>query len=417
MKTIFQISLALSVALITRTSVGAENNREQAQWPCFHGPNHDNISLETGLLKKWPKEGPKMIWQYSECGRGFSMVSIADGMIFTAGDFGDDEMVIALNMEGKLLWKSPNGKSWKGSHPGSRTVPTYDNGVLYQMNPTGMLSAFRANSGKSIWSVDLSERFNVRYGIWALSENVVVADDLVLCMPGGSKGRVVALDKQTGRTVWKNTELDEIAAYCSPVLVSHKGVRQYITLTGKRVVSIEAKTGKLLWSYPHPTPYNQSITTPIFNDGYVFITSGHSGGGRLLKINDDQRSARQIWYRKELDSCHGGVVLLDGRMYGSACRLGGKIFFCADFLTGNIRQQDKRLGKLSLTYADGMIYGLNTEGNMLLIKITAEGFNVVSRFKVPNQGSGQFLSHPVICGRRLYIRHWNNLYVYDISAL
>jgi len=268
-----------------------------------------------------------------------------------------------------------------------------------------------------LWKRKIDPRFDVRYGIWALSENLVVADDLVLCMPGGSKGRVVALNKHTGRTVWKNTELDDIAAYCSPVLATHKGVRQYITLTGKRVVSIDAKTGKLLWSYPHPTPYNQSVTTPIFNDGYVFITSGHSGGGRLLKISDDQRSAAQIWYRKDIDSCHGGVVLIDGRMYGSSCRLGGKIFFCTDFLTGKIRQQDRTLGKLSLTYADGMIYGLNTQGTMSLIKITPEGFTVVSSFKVPDQGSGQFLSHPVIYGRRMYIRHWNNLYVYDISAM
>jgi len=413
----FLATALLCMVFLTCTAAAAANTAEQPQWPSFHGPNQDNISLETGLLKKWPKEGPKLIWQYPECGRGFSMVSFAEDMIFTAGDFGDDEMVIALNMDGKLLWKSPNGKSWKDSHPGSRTVPTYDNGVLYHMNPTGTLSAFRATSGKVIWSVDLSERFDVRYGIWALSENLVVADDLVLCMPGGSKGRVVALNKHTGRTVWKNTELDDIAAYCSPVLATHKGVRQYITLTGKRVVSIDAKTGKLLWSYPHPTPYNQSVTTPIFNDGYVFITSGHSGGGRLLKISDDQRSAAQIWYRKDIDSCHGGVVLIDGRMYGSSCRLGGKIFFCTDFLTGKIRQQDRTLGKLSLTYADGMIYGLNTQGTMSLIKITPEGFTVVSSFKVPDQGSGQFLSHPVIYGRRMYIRHWNNLYVYDISAM
>ena len=344
------------------------------------------------------------------------MVSFADEMIFTAGDFGDDEMVIALNMEGKLLWKSRNGKSWKGSHPGSRTTPTYDNGILYHMNPTGMLSAFRADSGKSIWSVDLRGRFDAQYGIWALSENVVVDGDRVLCMPGGSKGRVVALDKRTGETVWKNTDLDEIAAYCSPILVTHNAVRQYITLTGKRVISVDAKTGKLLWSYPHLTPYNQSITTPIFKDGYVFITSGHSGGGRLLKINADQRSARQIWYRKDIDSCHGGVVLIDGYLYGSSCRLGGKIFFCADFLTGKLGHEDKTLGKLSLTYADGMLYGLSTTGNMLLIAITPGGFNAVSRFQIPKQGSGQYLAHPVIYSRRLYIRHWNNLYVYDVSA-
>jgi len=129
-----------------------------ASWPYFHGPARDNISTETDLLKKWPAEGPKLLWRFSGCGHGYSGVSIADGMIFTAGDFGHVEKVIALDMAGRLLWEAPNGKSWNGPHPGSRTTPAYSDGVVYQMNPTGRLAAYEARSGKELWAVDLQER-------------------------------------------------------------------------------------------------------------------------------------------------------------------------------------------------------------------------------------------------------------------
>ncbi len=387
-----------------------------ASWPEFHGPNRDNISREKGLLKKWPADGPRLVWKSTECGWGYAGVSIAEGMIFTSGDFGDTEMVIALNLDGRLLWKTPNGRSWRGPHPGSRTTPTYAGGVLYQMNPTGNLAALRARSGEQIWSLDLRSEFGARYGTWAMAENVVIDGDSLFCVPGGDRGLVVALDKNTGKTIWTNTDLDEVAAYCSPLLVTYKGVRQLITMTQRSVISVDIRTGKLLWSHPHRTPHDQNVTTPVFHDGYVYVTSGHSSGGALLKINPDQRGVTELWSKTDLDNCHGGMILIDGRMYGSACRIGGKGFFCADFLTGKRKQTDLTLGKISLTCADGMLYGLSHRGKMYLMKITPEGFNVVSQFDVPRENRARYLTHPVVCGGRLYIRHGDNLYVHDIRG-
>ncbi len=385
-------------------------------WPQFHGPNRDNISSEKGLLKEWPERGPRLIWRSSECGSGYSMVSIAGGRIFTAGDFGDEEWVIALDLSGKLAWKARNGASWNGPYPGSRTTPTYDDGALYHMNPTGRLAAYRAASGEPLWSVELQSEFGARHGTWAMAENLVVDGDRVLCVPGGDKGRVVALDKRTGKTLWANTELKDIAAYCSPVVVAHRGVRQLITLMQRSVAAVDVRTGKLLWSHPHVTPHDQNITTPIFRDGHVFVTSGHLGGSTLLKIGPDSRTVAEVWSRRELDNCHGGVILLDGHLYGSACRSGGKSFFCADFLTGRTRQTDTTLGKLSLTCADRMLYGVTDKGRMLLLAILpGGGFRAVSQFDLP-KGDDMVLAHPVICGGRLYVRHGPNLYAYDVSA-
>lgn len=413
-------SLSVAVLVVTifvgASAAHAQENSRQTAWPQFHGPKYDNISRETGLLKTWPDDGPRTEWVFSDCGRGFSGVSVADGKIFTAGDFEDGEMVLALDMAGHPLWKSPNGESWTGAYPGSRTTPTYRDDMVYQMNPTGRLAAYRARSGEEVWAVELCVEFGAKYGTWAMAENVAVEGDLLFCIPGGSKALMVALDKNTGATTWTNTELEETAAYCSPILTTYQGVRQLITLTQKSVIGVDVKTGKLLWSHPHVTQHDQNVTAPLFSDGYVFATSGHSGGGRLLEINADGRGVKELWWNEDLDNCHGGVILLDGHLYGSACRSGGKGFFCADFMTGEVRYRDKRMEKLSLTCADGMLYGLTQRGEVLLIAPSPERLDVAGNFQLPLKDGDPAFAHPVVCNGRLYVRHGRHLYAYDIRG-
>ncbi len=286
-------------------------------WPEHHGPGRTNISAEKGLLKEWPQGGPGKVWTYSQCGKGYSGVTIADGMIFTAGDFGRQEMVIAVDMNGKLLWKQPNGESWRRASPGSRATPTYSDGAVYHMNPTGRLAAYQAKSGKPLWAVDLKAKFDAKYGVWALAENVIVDGDKVICMPGGPKGRVVALDKRTGKTVWVNTDIVHTAAYCSGRVVTHGGRRQLITMTQKSVIGVDVENGALLWSAPLSPRSPQNSLTPVFDDGYVFVSCGHSSGGTLIKPDMSSRIARTVWHREDLDDCHSGALLVDGKLYGT----------------------------------------------------------------------------------------------------
>lgn len=407
------LPVSLLFTLILRCIADAAN---AADWPQFHGPNRDNMSTESGLLKRWPAEGPKLLWKSAECGRGYSGVAIANGLIFTAGDFGDEERVLALDLNGRLLWQMPNGASWTGPYPGARTTPTHDHGFVYQMNAHGKLTAFEAATGKVVWSVDLRERFGAKHGTWGLAENVAVEGNRVFCTPGGPKALLAALDKRTGRTLWVNTELPEVAAYSSPILVTHGGRRQLITLTQRSIVSVDPGNGKLLWSHPHETPNDQNVNMALYRDGYVFTASGHSGGARVVKISADNRSATEVWHRRDLDNCHGSVMLLGDRLYGSACRSGGKGFFCADFQTGEVKGREK-FGKLSLTSAEGLIYGLGNTGKMYLLSPRAEGFDIVSQFDAPHgTGKDEFWAHPVVCGGRLYIRHSDTLLAYDIRA-
>ena len=405
---------SVALGLVQAGPAAAAESKPGGHWPQFHGPNRDNISTETGLLSQWPEGGPKLAWKFSECGGGFANVTVVDGLIYTSGDFGRTQVVLALDLDGKLVWKTPNGRSWTGPIPGARTTPTYDRGVVYHMSPAGRLAALKAKSGEEVWAVDLRQRFGAKLPTWSLSENVIVDGKAVLCSPGGPKGRVVALDKATGETLWANTEIAEIAAYCSPIIATHKGVRQLITIMQKSIVSVDAATGKLLWTHAHPTKHDQNVMTPIYRDGRLYASSGHGTGGRLLQIADDSRSAKELWHAKDLDNCHGGVILRDGYVYGSGCRLFGKGFVCVDLATGKTMWNEKRIGKVSMAFADGRLYCLTDTGRMWLIEPDPKQCKVVGRFDVPKR-KGLALTHPVVCGRRLYVRNWNTLLVYDVS--
>ncbi|MHC4439053.1 MAG: outer membrane protein assembly factor BamB family protein [Planctomycetota bacterium] len=385
-------------------------------WPEFHGPGRTNISPDRGLLKQWPEGGPRKLWTYSQCGKGFSGVSIADGMIFTAGDFGPEEILIALDMDGRLLWKSPNGSSWRRSSPGSRATPTYSDGAVYHMNPLGRIAAYEARSGRELWAVDLKARFDARYGIWALAENVIVDGNKVLCMPGGPKGRIVALDKRTGKTLWANTDIEHSAAYCSGIVVNHAGVRQLISMTQRSVVGVNVENGDLTFSAPFVPMSPQNALTPVYRDGHIFVACGHSSGGTLLKIDSSSHKASTVWHRPDLDDCHSGALLVDGRLYGCACRMGGKGFYCVDFLTGKTIKIDKTMGKVGITCADGMIYAVNHQGTMYLLAVIPDGFEIVSSFQLEEKPTNSYLAHPVVCGGRLYIRCGRDLHAFDVRS-
>ena len=389
---------------------------QAAEWPEFHGTGRENVSRETGLLRQWPAGGPKLLWKFAECGRGYACVSIAQGLIYTSGDFDNEEMVLALDLDGKLKWKSPNGRAWKGPQQGARTTPTWSDGMVYHLNAHGLLAAFEAASGKPVWSVNLKERFEARAGGWGYAENVIVEGNLLLCTPGGTKGRIVALDKKTGKTVWANTEITDRVAYGSPIIVSHGGVRMFINFMHELVVGVDVASGKLMWSHKHESTCDQNVTSPVYSGGGVFVTSGHRGGGRKIQLDAAGRNAKEMWFSRDYDNCHGGVILHDGHLYFCGCRLYNKGLFCTDFTTGNRRYKAEEIGKVSVTSAEGFLYCLGNEGDMMLVQATPEKAEIVSTFPLPRPDKEPTLSHPVICGGRLYLRHLGELYVYDIGA-
>ncbi|HUU93952.1 MAG TPA: PQQ-binding-like beta-propeller repeat protein [Phycisphaerae bacterium] len=388
-----------------------------ADWPQFHGPRRDNISTETGLLKTWPEGGPKLLWTVSGLGHGFSTVAVADGLIYTTGNVGDDTVITALALDGKVLWRVANGPAYERDKPGTRATPTIDGGRLYHENADGNIVCLDAKTGKQVWHVNILEQFNGRNIQWALAESLLIDGDNIICTPGGKEIGLAALDKDTGKTVWTCTGIGDKPGYCSPILFEHEGLRQIATLMATSVVGVSAADGRLLWKVDHVTPFDENITSPIYHDGHVFWTT-RTTGARLYKLNvsGEACTVEKVWATDDLDNQHGGVILIEGHLYGSAMSAKPGPWMCLEFATGKRTCADAGIGRASFTWADGMLYALNHNRGVALVKASPGGFNIISRFSIPKGGRGPSWAHPVVCGGRLYIRHSDLLFCYDVKA-
>ena len=387
-------------------------------WPRLHGPKGNNISAETGLLKNWPKAGPTLLWTAKGIGEGFSSVTLGHGLIYTAGNVGGKTMVTALGLDGQIKWQTDNGPAWTGDYPGTRGTPTIDGGCVYHESPLGEVACFRAKTGEKLWRVNILQQFGGKNIPWALAESVLVDGDRVICCPGGKKGSVVALDKKTGRTVWAARDTGDLAGYASPTLVEIQGRRIILTMTAKAFVGVDADRGELLWRFEHITDYDVNALKPICEGDQVFICSGYGSGAVLLRIKVDGRKAsvEEVWRSKDLDNHHGGVILLDGHLYGSAHQANSAKWICLEWLTGRRMYAERGVGKGSLTCADGMLYTMSENGRVGLVAASPRGHQVISEFRLPKGGEGPTWAHPVVCGRRLYLRHGDRLYAYGVGA-
>jgi outer membrane protein assembly factor BamB len=227
---------------------------------------------------------------------------------------------------------------------------------------------------------------------------------------------MVALKKKTGEPVWACTDIADEAGFASATLAEDRGVRQAITMTADNLIGVDADSGKLLWRHPFTNKRRNNIPTPIYRDGFVYASTGYGGGSVCLKLSFDGKSvsATQAWAGKDLDNIHGGILLVDGFLYGSANEKPGWV--CLDAKTGLPRYMEKGVGMGSVTCADGMLYCFSEAGTMALVPCTPERHQVVSSFDVPKGGDGRHWAHPVVCGGRLYVRHADCLYAYDIRA-
>ncbi len=383
-------------------------------WPAFQGPRGDNISDETGLLREWPDDGPALLWTATGMGKGYASVSLVGGLIYTAGNIDDKTVVTALYLDGKVRWQMPAGAAWTKDYPGTRSTPTIDGNRLYYQNPLGELSCLKAATGELIWQVNVLERFGAENIRWALAESPLIDGNRVISTPCGPKTAMVALDKMTGETVWQSASAEgDATGYATPALAEYKGKRLLFTMTAQAAICVDADSGRLYWRFPHKTEYDVNATSPIFHDGRLFITSGYRTGSRMLRVlvDGEEVGVEEAWQNADLDNHHGGVVLLDGHVYGSDSR---RAWICIDWKDGRTVYSERGVGKGSLTYADGMLYTLGENGQMGLVPATPEAHELVGQFKLPPGGEGKSWAYPVVCGGRLYLRHGDVLFCYNV---
>ncbi len=386
-------------------------------WPQWRGPNRDDVSKETGLMKKWPAEGPKRAWVFEDAGLGYSGFAIVGGKLYTMGLYDAEEKLICIDTaSGKKLWEAPVGPILKnGWGDGPRATPTVANGMVYATGGNGDVICADAATGKKIWEKSLVKDLGGKLQGWGYTESPLVDGELVIVTPGGAKGAVAGLNAKSGKVEWQTTDVTENAQYSSVIPIDHSGQREYVQLLMNSILGV-SKDGKVLWKADFPGK-TAVIPTPIYNDGQVYVAAGYGVGCKAVKL--DGSTATEVYSNTNMVNHHGGVILIDGLLYGHSDKGG---WTCQDFKTGAIVWQDKGIGKGAVTSADGMLYCLSEDtGTVALVEVSKKGWEEKGNFKLEATSSnrnpkGKIWTHPVIAGGKLYLRDQEFISCYDVKG-
>jgi outer membrane protein assembly factor BamB len=402
-------TVALAALLVAALGAQTPVNPD---WPQWRGPERNGISKETGLLKQWPAGGPPLLWRITNLGAGYGSVAIKGDRIYVQMMTGRLSAVASLNRaNGQIVWSrtiGPASNNDRGNGP--RGTPTIESDRLYVLTESGDLACLRLADGMPIWQRSILQEQRAGNITWLLSQSPLVDGNHVVVSPGVG---LMAVDKTTGKTVWTTAGLRDEAAYSSVIAADVQGVRTYMTFTATAALGVRASDGKVMFRYPKAANGTANIATPVFSDNKVFFTSGYGTGAALLDLSaqSGEVKAREIYFTRDMRNHHGGVVLVNGTIYG----FNDTILTALDFQTGKMLWRDRSVGKGSLTYADGNLYVLSENNVMGLVEASPTGYREKGRFEIPDSGLNSW-AHPVVSGGRLYIRNQGSIAAYDIKA-
>jgi outer membrane protein assembly factor BamB len=415
---------------------------DAADWPQWRGPDRSGVSLETGHLQVWPKDGPKLLWTFKNAGSGHSSCAIVGDKLYTLGTRGTDEVVLALDVnKGTELWFAKIGpiftfkKNTWGDGP--RGTPTIDGDRLYALGAQGNLVCLDlAQKGQEVWRKNLQKDFGGEMMTeWGYAESPLVDGDKLVCTPGGAKGTLLTLNKKDGTTIWQSAALKNKAPYSSIMPATIHGVRQYIQnsyveATDGFVSGVAAEDGKLLWSMPVKNDSYDIGNTPIIADSLVYVTTDNPVSGCHCFTFDAKFKGKDLYSKKNqkvMKNNHGGVVLVGGHVFGHS--IGAWV--CQDIKTGAeawAERETLNCHSGSLVAADGLLYLLTDGGTVGLIEASPKEFKVRSFFKLPEASTlrgtaptalrtatqALIWSHPVIANGRLYVRDQELVFCFDV---
>jgi len=395
-----------------------------SQW---RGPNRDGVYPETGLLTAWPAEGPALLWSAPGIGKGYSS-AVSDGnVLFVTGMKDSTDYLTSMNLKGEILWQVPFGPSWNSSFPETRSTPTVEDGSVYVLSGLGTIASINAADGKINWKLNATGKFGAVYGEWGVCESLLLVDNMVIYTPAGPKTSMVALDKKTGETIWQSESLNDTSAYVSPRLIQYGSQRVIVTMMANNLIGVDPASGKILWKYDYaalmperslkvwPGAPKTNTITPLYKDGFFYITGGYDHVGVMFRLSDQAASINLVWTDTVLDCHHGGVVLVDDHIYGANWIDNSRgNWCCIDWKTGKKSWEQKWQTKGSIIAADGMLYLYDEKnGNVGLLKPDPAKFDLICSFKIAG-GKGPNWAHPEIKNGILYIRHGDLLMAYDI---
>ncbi|MDA3893628.1 MAG: PQQ-binding-like beta-propeller repeat protein [Salinivirgaceae bacterium] len=379
---------------------------------------------ETNLLKVWPQNGPELLWYVDSIPKGYASVAVAYSKVFVTGIVNDKDVLMAYDMEGQKLWETPYGRAWNGSYEHSRCTPTVENNRIFLSSGLGDVACLNAENGSIIWEVKAVDIYEGAAGKYGYAESLLLVDDKVFFTPAGEKTTMVALNKNTGETLWESKSLNDNASYASPLIIEAKGKKMILNLTEHFLFSLNPENGELMWQFDFgeyaggKSKRNNQTNTPLFFNNEIFLTSGYDHKSVMLSLAEDGNDVKVKWVDTILDVHYGGVVQIDGYIYGTNWlhnRMGN--WACIKWDTGKVMYSEEWHNKGSIIAADSMLYCYEEKlGTMGIAPINPEKFEIVSSFKLP-YGDSPFWAHPVIKNGKLFLRSSTALMVYNIKRL
>ena len=425
------VFVALVCCGLLPASCGAAEPTSPQDWPQWRGAKGDNISAFKGIATDWDANPPSLLWQLDGMGQGFASVSVVGDRLYTTGNVGDTQAVIAVDLKThKIAWSTPlTDSAPKHGYDGSRCTPTVDGDRIFAITSNGQISCLKVADGSVVWKKVFEKEWNGRMmSGWGYSESPLVDGNHVLCTPGSAEAMIVCLNKTNGKEVWRSAVPDEGskgspgAGYSVMAISNGAGVKQYVQLIGRGLIGVRASDGKHLWSYNKIANGVADIPTPIVSGDYVFGSTGYDdGGSALLKLKRSGSGVEAVEQysrtSKELQNHHGGMVLMGDYLYfGNGHNNGFPV--CVDLVSGDVKWGGKLRGvgqgSAAITAVDGHLIFRYQSGDVALIEATPKEYKLKGSFK-PVYQERESWAQPVVANGKLYLREQNTLMCYDIA--
>jgi outer membrane protein assembly factor BamB len=399
-------------AAIARTEAAVPSG-SAPYWTDFRGPNRDGDYREVPVLADWPAAGLTPLWK-QPVGGGYASFVVARGRAFTIEQRGAQEVVAAYDVRtGREVWTNSWAADFRESMGGDgpRATPTWSDGKVYALGATGELRALDDASGKVIWRTNILSDSDARNLDWGMAAAPLVVDDTVIVLPGGSEGRsIVGYDRTTGKRAW--SALGDKQAYCSPMLVTLKGVRQLLVVSATRMMGVVPGNGKVLWEYPFPTYNGINAAQPlVIGDNRVFVSASYGAGSAMIELSGggDHFSVREVWRNNRMKNRFSGSVLRDGVIYG----LDEGILAAMDAETGELKWKGGRYGYGQVVLAGNNLIVLTEDGDLALVRANPTRHEEVTRFRVLE---GKTWNVPAISGGYLLVRNLAEMAAFDLRV-
>jgi len=371
---------------------------------------------------------------------GYSGPTVSNGRVYVTDHPAipeDSERVLCFDaMTGEKIWSYDYDCKYKGiGYPaGPRACVTLDGDRAYSLGAMGHLYCFQNRTGRVIWRRDLNTEYGIRMPTWGIAAApLIVKDKIILNIGGENNACVLALDKLTGKELWRN--LDDDASYVAPILITQGGQPVVVVWTAQMVSGIDPETGSIYWQqeFLQDNMIN-NIATPVFYNGYLFVSSFFDGS-MLLKLDANRLEAVKVWKRggknerntDALHCCMSTPLIKDDHIYGVDSY--GELR-CLNLVNGDRLWVDlsavnrSRWANIHLVQNGKLTYMFNEHGELIIAELTPGSFNEISRTKLIDptkeqlnrKGNGVTWAHPAFANKHIYIRNDKELICIDLSA-